>query len=380
MKPFMEQLISPHQSAFVGGRQIQDNLIIVQEAFHKLKSPGLCSKNCAAIKLDLNKAFDKIEWEFLRKALLAFGFAEAWVSLVMKLVQGVSYRFKLNGAIGEKLIPQRGLHQGDPLSPYLFIICIDVLSHMISNHRSSGSLQGMTLAPSSPPLTHLFFADDAILFTKATNQEFYQLQQILNSFSEALGQRINIVKSGFIGGKYLPAQRKSELANILSLQIWDNPGLYLGIPAEWGRSKTQSLAWIKEKLLNKIQGWKSLLLNQAGKEVLIKSVLQAVPTYAMSLLKFPKGFYADLCAKIANFWWRTNHDRGVHWRKWEIMTLSKKDGGMGFKDFEHLNQALLAKQAWRLLEQPHSLWARIIKSIYFPNCSFLEAKKGRSPS
>ncbi|XP_057425948.1 uncharacterized protein LOC130719340 [Lotus japonicus] len=298
MKPFMEELITPHQSAFVGGRQIQDNLIIVQEAFHKLKRAGPCSRENAAIKLDLNKAFDRIEWEFLRRALLAFGFEEAWVQLIMKLVRGVSYRFKLNGVIGEKLIPQRGIRQGDPLSPYLFIICMDVLSHMLSNNQTSGTLQG----------------------------------------------------------------------------------LYLRIPAEWGRSKNQSLAWIKGKLLNKIQGWKSLLLNQAGKEILIKSVLQAIPTYSMSLLKFPKGFCIDICAKVANFWWRTKHDKGIHWRKWDILTLNKKEGGMGFKDFEILNQALLAKQAWRMIQQPNSLWAQILKSIYFPNTSLHQAKRGRASS
>lgn len=81
---------------------------------------------------------------------------------------------------------------------------------------------------------------------------------------------------------------KQQLANVLGMQLWDNPGKYLGIPADWGRCKTNELAWIRERICAKLQGWKENLLNQAGKEVLIKVVIQTIPTYAMSIVRFPK--------------------------------------------------------------------------------------------
>lgn len=116
----------------------------------------------------------------------------------------------------------------------------------------------------------------------------YQLKRILNMYSRASGQLINVAKSGLIGGKYISPQMKASLARILSIQVWDNPGKYLGLLAEWGRKKTSELGWIKERVVEKLEGWKENLLNQAGKEVLIKAVIQAIPSYAMSMVRFPK--------------------------------------------------------------------------------------------
>lgn len=99
------------------------------------------------------------------------------------------------------------------------------------------------------------------------------------------------------------------------MQNWDNPRRYLGLLAEWGRSKTSALTWIKERVLSKLGEWKEWLLNQAGKEVLIKAVVQAIPTYAMAMVRFPKTFYRSLCYAIARFWWSSNgRDRGIHWK------------------------------------------------------------------
>ncbi|XP_057418827.1 uncharacterized protein LOC130713040 [Lotus japonicus] len=204
---------------------------------------------------------------------------------------------------------------------------MDVLSNTLNRGLQTGLLNGFHMSPTCPKLTHLFFADDAILFAKASEAELYQLHKILNTFSKASGQRINIQKSGLMGGKHLLRSRKVTLANILGIQVWDKPEMYLGMPVEWGRSKAKSLQWIKEKILNKIQGWSGNLLNQAGKEVLIKSVLQAIPSFAMSILKFPKSFCSQICSKIAQFWWRGKKQRGIHWKKWEILTYRKEEGG-----------------------------------------------------
>lgn len=152
------------------------------------------------------------------------------------------------------------------------------------------------------------------------------------------------------------------------------------MPAQWGRSKVQSLQWLKDKILRKIQGWKGALLNHAGKEVLIKAVLQAIPAYAMAIIKFPKTFCNQISSKIAQFWWRGKKERGIHWKKWSSLTMRKEEGGMGFKDLEIMNQSLLAKQAWRIYQDPSALWARVLKGIYFPNKEFLSIAKARNVS
>lgn len=162
---------------------------------------------------------------------------------------------------------------------------------------------------------------------------------------------------------------------------WEAPGKYLGLPAEWGRSKSNTLNWLKLRVLEKIDGWKEKLLNQAGKEVLIKAVIQAIPSYAMSIVRFPKGFCKSLCSSIARFWWRnTGRERGIHWKDWSSISKAKSRGGLGFKDFSLMNLALLAKQAWRAYNNPESLWVKVLKGLYFPRTDLMKATKGRGTS
>ncbi|XP_025636412.1 uncharacterized mitochondrial protein AtMg00310-like [Arachis hypogaea] len=162
---------------------------------------------------------------------------------------------------------------------------------------------------------------------------------------------------------------------------WEDPGRYLGLPARWDRSKNKALEWIKEKILDKMQGWKEKLLNQAGKEVLIKAVIQAIPTYTMNVIKFSKSFCKSIEATIARFWWTNNgKERSIHWKGWSNLTKCKLNGGLGFKNVECQNIAHLAKQAWRLLKEEDAIWARTLKNIYYPNCSLWDAKEERNAS
>lgn len=381
LKGMMGSLISPNQSAFVGGRLIQDNLVIAQEVFHSLKRRNKGGKENIAIKLDMNKAYDRLEWGFLEKVLLAFGFCVEWVALIMKMVSSVTYRYKVNGFTSRKLVPHRGLRQGDPLSPYLFILAADALSLMLNKALDEGKIQGIQLGSGAPVLTHSFFADDALLYVKASPDNLYQVVNILNVYTAASGQKINLTKSGVVCGKFMNADLKHRLADILHMQIWEDPGKYLGLPADWGISKCSALAWIKERILAKIAGWKENLLNQAGKEVLIKAVLQAIPNYTMSIVRFPKNFCQNICSSIARFWWSSyGKARGIHWKSWAALTAGKWEGGLGFKDFSDLNSSLLAKQAWRIFDNPEALWVKVLKGCYFPNSGFAQARRKRGDS
>lgn len=205
--------------------------------------------------------------------------------------------------------------------------------------------------------------------------------QILNSYSKASGQRINLTKSSIIGGKWMAPRIKIKMAEILQISLWDNPGKYLGLPSEWGRSRNSALSWIKEKIFLKLQGWKECILNQVGKEVLIKAVIQAIPSYAMAVVRFPKSFCKSICASVARFFWRSRgRDRGIHWKNWQVLTQNKSNGGLGFKEFADMNSALLAKQAWRVIENPESLWVKALKACYFPRDDFVRAKRRRGDS
>ncbi|RYR51488.1 hypothetical protein Ahy_A06g026507 isoform A [Arachis hypogaea] len=381
LKGIMEKIISPIQSAFVGGRLIQDNLVIVQEIYHSLNKKGRNGSQDMAVKLDMNKAYDRVEWDFLERVITAFGFHERWVRLVMECVKSANYQFKINGDLSRKVKPQRGLRQGDPLSPYLFILVAEVFPILMEEAQKEDRISGLRIAPTAPTITHLLFADDCIIFAKAKEEEAYQIITVLNEYTEASGQRINLDKSSITFGHQVSIQTRVCIEEILNMSSWESPGKYLGLPAIWGRSLNRALSWIEERILNKLEGWKERLLNQAGKEILIKAVVQAIPSYAMNVIKFPKQFCKRINSRVARFWWATSgKERGIHWKNWNIITKSKIEGGLGFKDLEMQNITHLAKQAWRALENPDAIWIKILQAVYYPKGSFWEAQVGKNSS
>jgi hypothetical protein len=123
------------------------------------------------------------------------------------------------------------------------------------------------------------------------------------------------------------------------------------------------------------------LLSSGGKEVLIKSVAQSLPTFSMSCFKLPRGLCQYMDSVIREFWWGSkNGKRKVAWISWDVLTMPKYLGGLGFKDMELFNLSLLAKQAWRILQTPESLSAHILKVVYFPSGDFMMAGLGSRPS
>ena len=148
-----------------------------------------------------------------------------------------------------------------------------------------------------------------------------------------------------------------------------------------GKKKSQSLAYVRERVRGKIDGWKTNFLSQAGREILVKAVATAVPAYPMHIFLMPVTLCKKINSDIANFWWGTDNGKNkTHWMSWSKLCNGKADGGLGFHDLHSYNKALLAKQYWRLLKNPDALWAKLLKARYFPNCSLARATKGRRPS
>ena len=133
MKPILEKIISPNQSAFVPGRLIQDNIVVAHEVFHYLRGKKRGCQKDMALKIYFNKAYDRIEWDFLVATMKNMGFNNSWVKFIYQCIRSVVFRVLINREPSEPFFPNRGLHQGDPLSPYLFLIVQVVLSFNLSN-------------------------------------------------------------------------------------------------------------------------------------------------------------------------------------------------------------------------------------------------------
>ena len=272
LKKILPSIISDTQSAFVHGRLITDNVLVAFEAMHHINGRKGGKKGEMALKLDMSKAYDRVEWLCLEKIMAKLGFGEKWRKLIMKCVTSVSYSVKINGKPRGKIIPSRGIRQGDPLSLYLFLLCAEGLSALIKKLVDMGEMKGVIVCRGAPHLSHLFFADDSIIFCKATIEECNALQRILGVYEQASGQQLNRTKTALFFSKNTPEEIKEEIKNRFGAQVIRQHEKYLGLPSLVGKNKRNTFNDIKEKLSKKLAGWKEKLLSKAGKEVLIKAV------------------------------------------------------------------------------------------------------------
>lgn len=162
----------------------------------------------------------------------------------------------------------------------------------------------------------------------------------------------------------------------------DKQSKYLGLPNILGRNKSVILGYLKDKVKTRIQSWDGKFIARAGKETLIKSVAQALPTYAMNVFLLPVEITKDIERSLTKYWWDTGQSNGsrISWMSWDRMTKHKNAGGLGFRDFKDFNLAMLGKQGWRFLTNPNNLVSRVYKAIYFKDTSFLHSSLGSSPS
>ena len=242
----------------------------------------------------MSKAYDRMEWCFLEAVLLRLGFDDHWVGLIMQCVSTMKYYFLINGKPCGKLQPSRGLRQGDPLSPYLFLLCAEVFSALLDSKVASGQLEGVTVCAGAPIINHLLFTDDSLLFGKASVAECLTIQSILSNYEAASGQQVNLAKSSIVFSKGVADIDRSMLAEVLGVVVVEKHDKYLGLPTVVGKNRTKTFSFIKSQLQNKLEGWQGKLLSGAGKDILIRVVAQSLPSYTMSCFLLPKTFCHSL--------------------------------------------------------------------------------------
>ena len=179
LKPILHGIISETQSAFVPGRAISDNVLITHEILHYLKISNAKKKCSMAVKTDMSKAYDRLEWDFIQLVLERLGFHSIWISRIMTCIRTVSYSYLVNDSVQGTVVPTRGYRQGDPLSPYLFILCSEVLSGLCRRAQQAGLLSGIRVARGSPRVNHFLFAYDTMFFLQSDELSCNSLHSIL---------------------------------------------------------------------------------------------------------------------------------------------------------------------------------------------------------
>ncbi|KAK3198418.1 hypothetical protein Dsin_021833 [Dipteronia sinensis] len=328
-KHVLGDVISETQCPFVPGRLISDNTIVGFECLHRLKR-RCGERGSMAIKLDMSKEYDMVEWVFLRGMMRSLGFSEKWIELIMNCVTSLSYSFILNGEVCGEIKPSKGL---------------------------------------------------SLLFSMVNEENYAAVRNIFDDYERASGQMINFSKSVVCVSRSMSVVEGERIASLVGVKLVECHENYLGLPYFSGRSKRKLFANIIDRVWGKIKCSGEKLLSIGGKEILIKAVVQVVPYYAMSLFRIPKSLILEIQRLCVRFWWGGNvHKKKMQWCTWKHLCMPKREGGLGFHNMESSNRALLVKQGWRILKHPNSLAARVLKGCYFRHDNFLGARKNSSAS
>jgi hypothetical protein len=343
LRPIVGNLVSPFQAAFVPGKRGLDNVVIAQDLIHSThRKKGRLGH--LILKLDLEKAYDRLEWSFIRKVLSFFKFPPSFVDLVLECVTISSFSILVNGGQLENFKPFRGIRQGDPLSPYLFILCMEYLSLKILEACDNNSWKAIKVSRRGPSISHLFFADDLLLCAEASSSCFLTITRILEDFCLQSGQKVNLSKSKVFFSPNVNHILRHHLCDILGVSSTPNLGKYLGFPLSPNGRNTRDFDFVVEKVQAKLSSWKAKLLSPAGRVILVQSVTFAIPAYYMQNVALPIRICSSLDKLNRNFLWgSTDERRKMHMVSWDKVCRPRDLGGLGLYSAKARNLAFLAK-------------------------------------
>ncbi|GAA0173607.1 hypothetical protein LIER_27187 [Lithospermum erythrorhizon] len=277
-------------------------------------------------------AYDRIEWNFLKVMMVQLNFSYKWINLIMDYVTSVSYSVLINGTQSGFFRPGRG------------------------------ELQGINMGDNTGTFSHLMFAGDTLLLGRASLAEAITFMNILKQYEIWSSPNIS---------DYL----KVAITSILGMLEVTTHEKYLGLSTSLGTSKKDFYSSLITRVKAKVKGSKPRLLSKVRKEIFIKSVLQAIPNYHMQCFLLPIHVCNKINSILSNYWWGSSEQKkSIYWTGWSKLCNTKANRGLGFRDLRLFNMALLSKQAWRIITDPHSQLARIYKPKYFPQGTFWNAQ------
>ncbi|GJT52285.1 RNA-directed DNA polymerase, eukaryota [Tanacetum coccineum] len=336
-------LVNEVQSAFVADRQILDGPFILDEVLQWCRRK---KKHALIFKVDFEKAFDLVRWDF--------------VDDVLNKSRG---SILVNGSPTEEFQIFRGLKQSDHLSPFLFILIMESLHISFQRVVDAGLFTGIKIN-SMVNLSHLFYADDAIFLGQWSELNIDSLVRVLDCFFRASGLRINMCKSKIMGVNVEDGMVKNA-ASKLGCLVLKTPFTYLGTKVGGNMSRKQAWKEVVDKVLSRLSRWKMKLLSIGGRLTLLKSVLGSMPIFHMSIFKVPSSILKSLESIRSRFFnGQDPKSNKASWVKWNKVLTPKDKGGLGVSSLFALNRGLMLKWVWRFYSQKCSLWTKVIKAIY----------------
>ncbi|GJR77917.1 RNA-directed DNA polymerase, eukaryota [Tanacetum coccineum] len=353
-------IVNEVQSAFIDGRQILDGPFILNEM---LSWCNKRKKQSLIFKVDFEKAYDSVRWDFLDDVLRKFGFGEKWCKWVQCCLHSSRGSILINGSPTEEFQFGKGLKQGDPLSPFLFILIMETLHLSFQRVVDAGMFHGINLG-GTVSLSHMFYADDAVFVGEWSEKNIATLVHVFDCFHKVSGLKINMNKSKIMG-THVDHGKVACAANKLGCLILKTPFLYLGTYVGGNMNRLKSWDDIIDRVKSRLSKWKMNMLSIGGRLTLVKSVLGSMPIFHMSLFKTPSGILRKLESIRSKFFNGIDGSKNkVSWVHWDKVLAHKDNGGLGVSSLFALNRGLIFKWIWRFMSHEKSLWVRVIKAVH----------------
>ncbi|CAH9148298.1 unnamed protein product [Cuscuta epithymum] len=356
MSPTLSGLINQAQGAFVDGRLMFDNIFLAQELVRGYNRKRI-SPRCM-IMVDLRKAYDTISWDFLADVLKGLGYPTRFVGWIMECVSTASFSVSLNGVMHGFFKGKRGIRQGDPMSPLLFVVCLEYFSRLLTIRAETSRFNYHPLC-ASLGITHLAYADDLMLFSRGDKYSIEILVNTLKEFGDVSGLRVNHTKSNiFVGGVH-----GYDLQNILDLVDYSRgefPVRYLGVPLAPLKVSVAQYSPLLETVCDFLKAWNTKTISYAGKIELIRSVIQGIQSFWLQVFPVPQTVLDRIVSICRSFLWGGKIAKVA----WDDICLPKDEGGLGIHNAKIWNHALLARTLWDVHKKKDTLWVRWVNGVY----------------
>ncbi|CAK8537008.1 unnamed protein product [Lathyrus sativus] len=360
LKKVLDRIISPCQSAFVPGRLMLDGVLVANEVMDYARKER---KGCVLFKVDFEKAYDNVSWNFLRSMLTKMGFGSLWRKWMDNLIFQSKMSVLVNGSPTKEFEVEKGLRQGDPLSPFLFVIVAEGLAGLVRKSQELGEFEGFVVNGKCM-VDLLQFADDTLIVGEGTWKHVWAIKAVLRAFELVSGLGINYHKSKLIGVN-ISSNFLDAASFVLSCRKEDSSVNFLGIPIGSNPRKASTWNPLLLKIKKRLLGWKNRFLSLGGRITLLKSVLCSLYIFTLSFFKMPSAVSKEVNKILSDFLWGSVEERRkIHWVSWKKVCLPIDKGGLGMKYLPDFNVALLNKWRWRILKGGDEVWLRLLKARY----------------
>ncbi|XP_058746815.1 uncharacterized protein LOC131619766 [Vicia villosa] len=355
----LPSLISPQQKGFIKGRNIRDGICLTSEAINILGNKSFSGN--VALKIDISKAFDTLNWSFLLKTLSCFGFCDKFCNWIDTILNSAMLSIGINGKQAGFFKCSNGVRQGDPLSPLLFCLAEEVLSRGIALLVNNNHVNLIKASRNCSVPSHTLYADDIMIFCRGDQKSINAIAALLTEYAAISGQVCNKDKSLIYAGG-MSADRHRCLADILGFQMANPPFIYLGAPIFVGRPKPGYFSFIADKVKVKLAHWKSCLLSMAGRLQLITSVIHSMFLHCITIYNWPASLIKQISSWMRNFLWSGNMEqRKVLTVAWKDCCSSKKVGGLGIKALSNFNSVSNLQLCWIFVKGEQE-WTHLLAS------------------